>query len=138
MNCNSAPGPDGFGTAFYRQPGEPSRVSDIMQFLNAFHRGEADLDRINSSFMALIPKKPGACSVDAFRPIVLKNCSIKILAKVLTRRRQQLIYELIDLNQTGFIKGRSISEGFVFAVELVQLCHKRKLPTLVLKLIRFC
>ena len=63
-----------------------------------------------------------------------QNCSVKILAKVLTRRLQRLIHELIDLNQTSFIKGRSISEGFVFAAELVQLCHKRKLPTLVLKL----
>ena len=40
----------------------------------------------------------------------------------------------IDVDQTGFIKGRSISENFIYAVELVQCCHRRKIPTLVLKL----
>lgn len=40
----------------------------------------------------------------------------------------------MDVDQTGFIKGRSISEKFVYATELVQFCHKRKAPTIVLKL----
>jgi hypothetical protein len=40
----------------------------------------------------------------------------------------------VDVDQTGFIKGRSISENFVMATELVQCCHKRRVPTLVIKL----
>lgn len=44
------------------------------------------------------------------------------------------IQPLIDPNQTGFIKGRSIAETFIHAIELVQVCHKRKLPAIVLKL----
>jgi hypothetical protein len=63
-----------------------------------------------------------------------KNCSLEILAKVLTRRLQKEIPSLIDLNQTGFIRGRSISETFVYATEIVQVCHQRKLPALVLNL----
>lgn len=54
------------------------------------------------TYMVLLPKKPGATSVDAFRPICLQNCSLKILAKVLTSRLQSEIPMLIDLNQTGF------------------------------------
>jgi hypothetical protein len=38
------------------------------------------------------------------------------------------------MDQTGFIKGRSISENFVYATKLVQHCHHRKHPTVVLKL----
>jgi len=44
------------------------------------------------------------------------------------------IPKLIDMDQTCFIKGRSISENFIYALELVQHCHKQRLPTLVLKL----
>jgi hypothetical protein len=40
----------------------------------------------------------------------------------------------LDLNQTGFIRGRSISETFVYATEIVQVYHQRKLPALVLNL----
>jgi hypothetical protein len=84
--------------------------------------------------MVLLPKKPGAVDVDAFRPICLQNCCLKILSKILTTRLQAEIPRLIDLYQTGFIRGRSISDTFVYAAELVQVCHKRKKPALVLKL----
>lgn len=105
-----------------------------MQFLGTFHSGTVDLDSINRSYMVLIPKKPGAVDVSAFRPICLQNCSLKILCKILTMRLQHEIPRLIDLNQTGFIKGRSIADTFVYAAELIQVCHKRRLPAVVLKL----
>jgi hypothetical protein len=47
---------------------------------------------------------------------------------------QQQLPKLIDVDQTGFIKGRSILENFVYATELVQSNYKRKAPTLVIKL----
>lgn len=84
--------------------------------------------------MVLIPKKPDANTVDAFRPICLQNGCIKILSKILTTRLQLQIKNLIDLDQTGFIRGRSNTENFVYAMELVECCHKRKVPTLVIKL----
>lgn len=71
--------------------------------------------------------------MDAFRPICLQNCSLKILS-VPTKRLQDDISNLIDLNQTSFIRGRSISDTFVYALELVQVCHKQKRLALVLKL----
>jgi hypothetical protein len=76
--------------------------------------------------MVLIPKKPGATEANAFLPISLQNCCIKILTKILTTRLQSQISRLVDIDQTGFIRGRSITENFVYAMELVQCCHKRK------------
>jgi len=57
---------------------------------------------------------------------------VKILTKILTTRLQNQVPKLIDIDQTGFINGRSISENFVYATELVQCCYKRKAPTLKL------
>ena len=133
MSGGSAPGPDDFGPSFYRAAWNTVKPQ-VMQFLSAFHRGTAQLERINRSYMVLLPKKPGTAIVDAFRPICLQNCSIKIAAKSLTTKLQAEISSMIDLDQTGFLKGRSISENFVYAMELVQVCHKRKVPTIVLKL----
>ncbi|WVZ49637.1 hypothetical protein U9M48_000977 [Paspalum notatum var. saurae] len=92
------------------------------------------LERVNRSYIVLLPKTPGACAVGAYRPISLQNCCVKIIAKMLTTRMQSVIPRLVDLDQTGFIRGRSITENFVYALELVQYCHKRRAPTLVLKL----
>lgn len=86
--------------------------------------------------MVLIPKNAGAVVVDVFRPICLQNSSIKIIAKVLTLRLQKMIAKLIDSRQTGFLQGRSIAESFLHAVEveLTQHYHKRKRPSLTIKL----
>jgi hypothetical protein len=77
---------------------------------------------------------PGTPDPGAFRPISLQSCSIKILCKVLTSRLQAQIGELIDIDQTGFLAGRSISENFVYATELVQTCYRRRASCVVLKL----
>ena len=53
---------------------------------------------------------------------------------MLMTRLQQEIPKLIDVDQTGFIRGYSISENFIYSMELIQCCNQRKLPTLVLKL----
>lgn len=133
MDRNSAPGPDGFGPSFYRAAWGTVK-HEVMALLEDFHQGRAQLERINRSYMVMIRKKPEAVAVDAFHPICLQNCSIKILGKILTRRLQKEIGKMIDLHQTGFLQGRSISESFVFAAEVIQVCHKRKLPSIALKL----
>ncbi|CAD6231001.1 unnamed protein product [Miscanthus lutarioriparius] len=89
------------------------------------------------SHMVLLPKKPGANVVSAFRPFCLQNCCVKILSKILTTTVQTQINNLMGLDQTGFIKGRSITENFVYAMELIQCCHKRK-NTNACRQIGFC
>lgn len=58
------------------------------------------------------------------------------MSKALTSRLQPLIPFLVHPDQTSFIKGRSISENFIYAAEaeLTQTCYKRRVPTVALKL----
>ena len=133
MNRCSAPGPDGFGPSFYTATWGTVN-EDAMQFLKDFQDDNVDMESVNRSYMVLLPKKPDANTVEAFRPICLQNCCVNILAKILTTRLQTQITKLVDVDQTDFIKGRSITENFVYATELVQCCHKRKVPTLVINL----
>ncbi|CAN6352985.1 unnamed protein product [Urochloa humidicola] len=133
MNRNSSPGPDGFGPGFYCAAWNTVAPA-VMAMAHAFQTGDAELDRLNRAFIVLIPKVPVPVKPGDYRPICLQNCSLKIVAKMLTTRLQREIPKLIDLDQTGFIRGRSIAENFIYALELIQCCHRRKLPTLVLKL----
>jgi hypothetical protein len=59
---------------------------------------------------------------------------MKMICKALTSCLQSQIPLLVDADQSGFVAGRSISENFVLATEIVQCCHARKAPTIVLKL----
>lgn len=133
MDHNSAPGPDGFGSAWFAENWELVQ-QDLMDLFSDFFAGTANIEKINKAFIVLLPKRHGATTPDAFRPISLQNFLVKVITKVLTNRLQLQISQLIDLDQTGFMKGRFIAENFVLATELVQCCHKRKSPTLVLKL----
>jgi hypothetical protein len=96
MNRLSAPRPDGFGPAFFCAAW--SSVKDtVLAFADAFYNGTADLDRINRSHMVLLSKKPDAMEVNAFRPVCLQNCALKIISKTLTTRLQSEILGLIDI-----------------------------------------
>lgn len=92
------------------------------------------LKRFNRATIVLLPKKDDARTADAFRPISLQNCPIKGIAKVLTNRLKPLIPLLVHGDQTGFISGRCIAENFVYAADIVSSCHKRKAPTMIIKL----
>jgi hypothetical protein len=133
LDRTSAPGPDGLGPSFF-QAAWQHVMPDMLRLADGFHSGCVDLDRINRAHVVLLPKRDGVLPPGAFRPVSLQNCDMKILCKALTSRLQQQIAQIIDIDQSGFIAGRSISENFVYATEMVQCCFKRAAPTLVLKL----
>jgi hypothetical protein len=133
MDRSSAPGPDGLGPSFYRAAW-PTVAPSMLRLFAAVHARNANLGAINRAHVVLLPKAEGILAPGSFRPVSLQNCSIKVLCKALTSRLQNQIGGLVDENQSGFLSGRSISENFVFATELVQCCYKRKAPTVVLKL----
>jgi len=59
---------------------------------------------------------------------------MKLFTKVMANRLRPAIAAIVDAEQTSFIHGRSIAENFVYAADLLSCCHKRNLPTAVLKL----
>ena len=59
---------------------------------------------------------------------------MKLFSKVMVNRLNPHIPALVDPDQTGFVHGRSIAENFIYAADLLSCCHKRNVPTAVLKL----
>jgi exonuclease III len=133
MDVNSSPGPDGFGPAFFKENWNLVK-DDLFVLLGAFHASNTDLRRLNKSYIVLLPKRLGATSPEQFRPVSLQNFCVKLCSKCLTNRLQPLIPYIINPDQTGFIKGRSIAKKFIYVADIVQSCHKRKAPAIVLKL----
>lgn len=86
------------------------------------------------AFIVLIPKGVAPPSPDAFRPISLQNCPPKALAKLLVNRLKPVIPALVHPDQTGFLSGRTISENFLYAADVLHVCARTKAPMLVFKL----
>lgn len=81
---------------------------------------------INEGFITLIPKVPSPTTVNDFRPITLLNCCLKVITKLLANRLQKIILQLVNRNQYGFIKGRSIQDCLAWAFEYIFQCQSSK------------
>jgi hypothetical protein len=133
MNLNASAGPDEFRPSFYKKFWTLTKPK-IMNFFNQFFNLSLDTTSINRAHLILIPKSDGARSPEHFGPISLQNCPIKAIFKLLANRLQKIIPSLIHGDQTGFVQGRSISENFTYAADILKCCHKRKAPAMVFKL----
>lgn len=133
MDVHASPGPDGFGPSFYRHFWSSIR-DDVLHLFCDFYEGCLELDGLNRALLVLLPKKEGVRTADGFWPISLQNCPMKLFSKVMVNRLKPHIPALVDPDQTGFVHGRSIAENFIYAADLLSCCHKRNVPTAVLKL----
>ncbi|GJU87626.1 hypothetical protein Tco_1295172 [Tanacetum coccineum] len=73
----------------------------------------------NSSFIALIPKSPGANTVKDFRPISLIGSVYKIIAKILANRLVGVLGDIVNEVQSAFIADRQILDGPFILNEVV-------------------
>ena len=64
--------------------------------------------------------------LDDYRPITLLNTEVKILARVLANRLQRVISDLIGLEQTFVVKGRSIQDNLHLIREVLEGRHRSR------------
>jgi hypothetical protein len=105
LNRDKAPGPDGFTPAFFQDCWDVIKT-DLMGVFQDFHTHRKFVKSINATFLALIPKKPGAVDLKDFRPISLVISVYKIIAKVLAIRLRRVVEKIISNPQNAFVKGR--------------------------------
>ena len=77
------------------------------------------------SHTILIPKSEDPMvlrRVTAYRPICLTNCDYKIFMRILAKRLQTVIKELVGPHQTCGIKGRSIFTNIHTARSILECC----------------
>ncbi|MCH89860.1 RNA-directed DNA polymerase (Reverse transcriptase), partial [Trifolium medium] len=81
---------------------------------------------LNSNLLIVIPKTPGADSIENFRPIALANFQFKIITKTLADRLSVIAQNIISPQQRGFIHDRHISDCVIVASEAINVLHKKR------------
>ncbi|GBG90201.1 hypothetical protein CBR_g50382 [Chara braunii] len=79
-------------------------------------------------------KKGDINEIRNWRPISLLNVSYKILAKLLARRLGKYLPLLVQEDQAAFVRGRSIFENIVMAIEALEVVSKEDQDVAVLML----
>lgn len=111
MQCNKAPGPDGFPLDFYKKFSVQLAPLLFDMYKESFEHGflPTSLNQASISLLLKKNKDPTLCS--SYRPISLLNADVKILAKVLAKRIDVCLPNIISEDQTGFIRGRQMSSN---------------------------
>ncbi|RVW20304.1 Transposon TX1 uncharacterized 149 kDa protein [Vitis vinifera] len=124
LNGDKAPGPDGFPIRFWQFCWDVAK-EEIMGFLLDFHECGRFVRSLNSTFLVLIPKKPGAEDLRDFRPISLVGGLYKLLAKVLANRLKKVVGKVVSSAQNAFVEGGQILDAALIANEAIDSLLKR-------------
>ncbi|WOK95078.1 hypothetical protein Cni_G03785 [Canna indica] len=90
----------------------------------------------NKTMLTFIHKKANPSTIREFRPIALCNLNYRILAKLLAKRIQTVVHNLVSPAQSTFIKGRSIHDNILLAQAISHSIFgsKAKNPMVMIKL----
>jgi hypothetical protein len=99
---------------------------DVMDVIHEFEMGNFGFERLNKSYLFLLPKKSGVENFSDYRPIALSNSIYLIISKILANRIRDVLQDLIMHVQSTFLPRRSLQESFIMVQEMVMGWHRRK------------
>lgn len=129
-----APGTDDFFGLFYHKAWLVIKHDIMVAFLKMFVEDGRGFGKLNKAHVVLIPKTPEALEVRDFRPISLPHSFSKLFAKVLAIRPRKSMHDIVNTNQSTFIKGHSIHKNYLLVRQVARKIHASKVPGTFLKL----
>jgi hypothetical protein len=106
------PGPDGFTVIFYKKVWEITK-HDIMNVFNVFWALDVrSLHHLNDAYMVLLKKKTNPLEIWDYRPINLIHSVGKLITKCLANRMAGNLGDMVQCNQSAFIRGRCLQDNF--------------------------
>lgn len=122
MPNNKSLGPDGFSCEFFKTTWSVVSQDFIIVVQSVFRFGFLPKG-VNSTILALVPKKLDSMEMKDYRPIACCKVLYKVVSKILANRLKQLLPRIISENQSAFVKGRLLMENMLLASELVKDYH---------------
>ena len=107
---------------------------DLLKVVQESQRAGKVLGALNSTFLALIPKKQNPSSFEEFRPISCCNVVYKIITKIIAQRLKPILSDIITKEQFGFLFNRQIHDAMSLAQEAIHTIKLSKSSAFALKL----
>ena len=132
MESGKSPGTDGHAAEFCKV-----FCKDVSPFLisspNRSYQNENLAITQRRGIISLVQKKDKALNeLKNWRLITLFNCNYKIASQAIASRLKFVLSDLIDHDQTGFLKGRAIAENICLINNVNSYTHLKDLPGLLL------
>ena len=132
MKSGKSPGSDGFPNEFYKVFWSDISALLLKSIKCAYEKGFLSISQ-RSGIISLIPKQDKLhYYIKNWRPITLLNCDYKIFAKTIANRIIKVLLDVINNDQTGFLKGRFIGENIRIIQEIINFTEEEDKPGLLL------
>jgi hypothetical protein len=129
-----APGPDGFGAAFYKATWNIIGADVMRAFHALWNLDFRSFHCLNEAAMVLLHKTQTPAGLKDYRPISLIHSMGKLFSKTLSMRLAPRMHDLVKHNQSAFIQGRRIHENFKTVQLACRWFHAQRRPTVLLKI----
>jgi hypothetical protein len=131
---DSAPGPDGISYSIYKKlwPVMGGIILESWRYSQQIGRmPESNLE----SIITILPKEGKDTSdIRNWRPITLTNCDAKIITKCIANKMIKVIEDVIDVNQTAYVKGRSVSDNLRGITFMKNRCEEEGIDAVLISL----
>ncbi|KAI3457760.1 hypothetical protein Pfo_014423 [Paulownia fortunei] len=118
IHPDSVAGLDSFSAFFFQHCWDIVH-NDVKEAVVDFFCGNSMPRSFTATSLALIPKTESPNTWNDFRPISLCNVTNKIISKIMSNRLTHILPNIISPSQSGFVKGRLISDNILLAQELI-------------------
>ncbi|XP_019236486.1 PREDICTED: uncharacterized protein LOC109216760 [Nicotiana attenuata] len=133
IDSNKSPGPDGYGSGFYKAAWDVIGDDITAAILEFFHNGKL-LKQVNSTMISLIPKVTVPDNASQFRPISCCNVLYKCISKMICNRLRKAIDHLVVENQAAFVQGRSMIHNILICHDLLRHYNRKTSPRCLMKI----
>ena len=129
---NTSPGPSGYTGEFYKFFWPELKTLVFASCKEICSSGKMP-SSLKQSVTIMIPKKhKDPRKISNLRPISLLNTFYKIVTKMLAMRLAKVAPNIINADQTGFLKGRFIGENIRLILDVISICRRRNIPGILL------
>ena len=122
MKNNKSPGCDCLPIEFYKLFSNDTKHYYYNSIKRAFEVGEMSFTQ-RMFVLSLLHKKGDRSNISNYRPSTLTNCDYKIHAFVMANRLQVSIDDLVNKDQTAYVKGRYIGVNARLVLDIFEYCE---------------
>ncbi|XP_062094183.1 uncharacterized protein LOC133800246 [Humulus lupulus] len=114
-----SPGPDGFGSGFFKSMWSVIGGEICAAITNFFETGFMPPE-FHNTMISLIPKTENPATTIDFRPIACCTTIYKCISKLLCSRLATVLPFLVHQNQGAFVQGRSIAHNVMILQDILK------------------